>query len=100
MVSKDIEKLQEVINLAKQVPENVVKAFYEIRKDYPLKCLFNIAQSDDGAILGDLCMKLYDVDDSVVDYLVTDDGGLIDGAKLELSIIALDIAYKEGKYNE
>ncbi len=44
-----------------------------------------------------MILKLWTVDQNVVEYLATNDGQ-IDGDKLGLAIIALEQANKEGKY--
>lgn len=87
---------EEIVKLAKQIPEYVVNAFHAIRKEYSIPMLVNVARSNDGVLLGHLCSALYEIDKSVIKYLQTADGGLIDSEKLELSIIALNLAYKNG----
>jgi len=90
---------EETLNLARQVPSNVLEVLRfiapNIIQDYdgpnPYMEAYKMGLLEDEMFLGNLMIKIYQIDKDVANWLF-DETGQIDGDKLKLAIIALDLS--------
>lgn len=89
---------EETLNLARQVPSNVLEVLRFIAptliQDYdgpnPYMVAYKMGLFEDEMFLGNLMIEIYKIDKDAMNWLV-DETGQLDGDKLKLVIIALDL---------